>query len=130
MWVAALIVAAAEQPYFPLFHIRPPAGHVNDPNGPFRNPRTGFVHLFMQYCPLGPCMNQGAPIVPGEVPNYQSATQFYSKDLAHWAWTGDTGGVVAGGKAESDTDCPDDHGVVRHSVSRIRTLILNHYIIA
>ena len=26
-----------------------PAGtQVNDPNGPFRDPKTGFVHLFMQ----------------------------------------------------------------------------------
>ena len=35
---AGLISAATDatnetaQPYFPVFHVRPPAGHVNDPN--------------------------------------------------------------------------------------------------
>ena len=90
------------------FALLPVLGHVNDPNGPFRNPTTGNVHLFMQYCPLGPCMSQTKPITPGETPNYQSATQFYSKDLARWTWTGEAGGVIAGGTEESDTDCPDD----------------------
>jgi len=106
-----------QQPYFPVFHIRPPAGHVNDPNGPFRDPATGYVHLFMQYCPLGPCMGQSAPITPGETPNYQSATHFYSTNLVTWRWTGDSGGVIAGGKNESSTDCPDDHGVYSGSTT-------------
>ena len=123
-------------PLAPIFHIRPDSGHVNDPNGPFRDPRclilphkikrlatessvyrTGWVHLFMQYCPYGPCMPQGAPIVPGEVPNYQSAAHFYSADLVHWKWTGNGTGILSGGKEESDTDCPDDHGVYSGSTT-------------
>lgn len=27
------------------FHIAPPSGWINDPNGPFRDPRTGLHHL-------------------------------------------------------------------------------------
>eukprot|EP00039_Didymoeca_costata_P009912 m.132363 g.132363 ORF g.132363 m.132363 type:complete len:555 (+) comp14644_c0_seq5:234-1898(+) len=110
-------ICGNDQPFFPKFHIRPPSGHVNDPNGPFRDPRTGYVHLFMQYCPYGPCGNQGAPIPPGTTPNYQDATHFYSKDLVTWTWTGNQSGVVAGGHVESDTDCPDDHGVYSGSTT-------------
>eukprot|EP00041_Stephanoeca_diplocostata_P023691 m.587633 g.587633 ORF g.587633 m.587633 type:complete len:687 (+) comp22355_c0_seq1:40-2100(+) len=109
--------ALEDQPYYPIFHIRPPSGHVNDPNGPFRDNNTGYVHLFMQYCPLGPCLGQNAPIVPGKTPNVQSATHFYSKDLVKWTWTGPDAGVVAGGKEESDTDCPDFRGVYSGSTT-------------
>jgi hypothetical protein len=115
----------ADQPFFPVFHIRPPAGHVNDPNGPFRDPRTGYIHLFMQYCPRGPCFGQKAP--GNHTPNYQSATHFYSKDGgAHWVWTGNASGVVAAcdplspgqcPPAESSTDCPDDLGVYSGSTT-------------
>ena len=34
-------------PYFPLYHPRPSAGHVNDPNGPMYF--NGVYHLFMQH---------------------------------------------------------------------------------
>ena len=136
--VAVASDAPSSQPFFPVFHIRPPAGHVNDPNGPFRDPRTGYMHLFMQYCPRGPCDGQGA--VPARKPrNYQSATHFYSKDGgATWAWTGNASGVVAncdplidasksckckpkpggvGNTCESASDCPDDLGVYSGSTT-------------
>ncbi|KPA85929.1 beta-fructofuranosidase-like protein [Leptomonas pyrrhocoris] len=38
----------------PLFHIRPPKNWINDPNGPYRDPVTGKIHLYMQYNPNGP----------------------------------------------------------------------------
>lgn len=111
-------VASGEaQPYFPVFHVRPPAGHVNDPNFPFRNPRTGHVHLFMQYCPLGPCTGQGKP--SGRPNNYQAATQFYSTDLVTWRWTGPKAGVLPDGKNESDSDCPDNQGVYSGSTTLV-----------
>eukprot|EP01051_Picozoa_sp_SAG22_P010078 SAG22_NODE_883_length_6685_cov_3.013969_6_plen_165_part_00 len=119
----------AAQPYFPVFHIRPPAGHVNDPNGPFRDAKTGYLHLFMQYCPRGPCMGQAPP--GNRTRNYQSATHFYSKDGgATWAWTGDSAGVVAScdplspaGQqcpgTEAADDCPDDLGVYSGSTTYV-----------
>ncbi len=36
----------------PQFHIRPPMGWVNDPNGPLEYPK-GTYHLFFQYNPAG-----------------------------------------------------------------------------
>jgi sucrose-6-phosphate hydrolase SacC (GH32 family) len=114
-----------DQPFFPVFHVRPPAGHVNDPNGPFRDPTTGYIHLFMQYCPRGKCFGQVAP--GNHTPNYQSATHFYSKDGgAHWTWTGNASGVVAAcdpldpgqcPPSESASDCPDDLGVYSGSTT-------------
>ena len=66
-----------------------------DPNGPFRDPKTGYIHLFMQYCPRGRCLGQG-PVPTIKPRNYQSATHFYSTDGgATWAWTGNASGVVA-----------------------------------
>ena len=110
-----------------MFHVRPPAGHVNDPNGPFRDPKTGYIHLFMQYCPRGPCMGQTP--AGNRTRNYQSATHFYSKDGgARWQWTGNSAGVVAScdplapagsecpGK-EAANDCPDDLGVYSGSTT-------------
>ncbi|KAG5492484.1 hypothetical protein JKF63_01062 [Porcisia hertigi] len=38
----------------PQYHIRPPRHWVNDPNGPYRDPVTGRIHLYMQYNPNGP----------------------------------------------------------------------------
>lgn len=116
------------QPFFPIFHLRPPAGHVNDPNGPFRDPATGFIHLFMQYCPRGPCHGQSEP-AHNETRNYQSATHFYSQDGgATWLWTGNSSGVIAAcdplrpGKcppSEADDDCPDDLGVYSGSTTMV-----------
>ena len=52
----AVVIAAAlaseprnPDPHFPAYHVRPPAGHVNDPNGPFYDPVHRKYHLFMQY---------------------------------------------------------------------------------
>lgn len=54
---APTTVAAAgpmELRHQPQYHIRPRANWINDPNGPFRDPVTGKVHLYMQYNPFGP----------------------------------------------------------------------------
>lgn len=37
----------------PRYHIRPPENWINDPNGPYRDPVTGKIHLYMQYNPWG-----------------------------------------------------------------------------
>eukprot|EP00796_Vickermania_ingenoplastis_P000027 gene27-biopygen37 len=37
----------------PRYHIRPPEHWINDPNGPYRDPVTGKIHLYMQYNPWG-----------------------------------------------------------------------------
>ncbi|KAG5512170.1 hypothetical protein GH5_07651 [Leishmania sp. Ghana 2012 LV757] len=54
MMAAAVTVAMDGVPYEPIYHIRPPKNWVNDPNGPYRDPVTGKVHLYMQYNPNGP----------------------------------------------------------------------------
>jgi len=64
-------------------------------------------------------MSQQDPITPGEVPNYQSATMFYSKDFVTWTWAGEEAGVLSGGHVESATDCPDDHGVYSGSTTLV-----------
>ncbi|KAG5511629.1 hypothetical protein JKF63_07225 [Porcisia hertigi] len=51
---AAAAVAMDGVPYEPIYHIRPPKNWINDPNGPYRDPVTGKVHLYMQYNPNGP----------------------------------------------------------------------------
>lgn len=38
---------------FPRYHVRPPTNWINDPNGMFRDPVTGKVHLWLQYNPHG-----------------------------------------------------------------------------
>lgn len=43
---------AADDPSFPLVHVRPLKGWVNDPNGPFL--RHGRYHLFFQHNPATP----------------------------------------------------------------------------
>lgn len=40
------------EPAFPVLHVRPPTGWVNDPNGPFR--WNGTYHLFYQHNPSAP----------------------------------------------------------------------------
>ncbi|CCW66107.1 unnamed protein product [Phytomonas sp. Hart1] len=40
-------------PYDPTFHIFVPQHWINDPNGPYRDPVTGKIHLYMQYNPHG-----------------------------------------------------------------------------
>ncbi|KAG5487466.1 hypothetical protein LSCM1_07421 [Leishmania martiniquensis] len=54
MMVAAAAVAMDGVPYEPIYHIRPPKNWINDPNGPYRDPVTGKIHLYMQYNPNGP----------------------------------------------------------------------------
>ncbi|CCW70124.1 unnamed protein product [Phytomonas sp. Hart1] len=41
-------------PYDPTFHIHVPQCWINDPNGPYRDPVTGKIHLYMQNNPHGP----------------------------------------------------------------------------
>ena len=36
----------------PLFHFAPSSGWMNDPNGCFKNPKTGEWNLYYQYCGL------------------------------------------------------------------------------
>ena len=52
--IAMCVVKGAVDLYFPQFHVRPEQNWVNDPNGPFRSPTTGIIHLWMQYNPSGP----------------------------------------------------------------------------
>jgi beta-fructofuranosidase len=58
-------------PHFPLVHIRPPRGWVNDPNGPIWH--RGRFHLFFQYTNM----------VPPEMAKVVWAHSS-SADLAHW----------------------------------------------
>eukprot|EP01049_Picozoa_sp_SAG25_P021271 SAG25_NODE_7799_length_458_cov_1.144847_1_plen_116_part_01 len=82
--------------WFPAFHIRPPQGHVNDPNGPLYDPRFGgMYHLFFQWCHDWPCH-------PG--PGGKGWGHFASRDLATW--------VDVGYALRSDgVGCPDFVGV-------------------
>ena len=76
--------------YDPVFHIRPPGtGHVNDPNGPFRDPTTGVFHLFCQYTEDS----------QGHDP--KSWAHFVSADLARWAFLG----IPI--RPSTSTSCPD-----------------------
>lgn len=52
--MAGAVVALDGVPYEPVYHIRPPKNWINDPNGPYRDPVTGKIHLYMQYNPNGP----------------------------------------------------------------------------
>lgn len=63
---------------FPAFHVRPPSNWINDPNGPFRDPVTGMVHLWMQYNPHGADW--------GSMSWYHTA----SRDYVHWQRLGPT----------------------------------------
>jgi beta-fructofuranosidase len=88
--------------WFPAFHIRPPQGHVNDPNGPLYDPRFGgMYHLFFQWCHDWPCH-------PG--PGGKGWGHFASRDLATW--------VDVGYALRSDgVGCPDFVGVFSGSAS-------------
>ncbi|ORC89567.1 beta-fructofuranosidase-like protein [Trypanosoma theileri] len=48
-----LLAIAVTASHEPRFHVRPPANWVNDPNGPYRDPVTKQMHLYMQYNPQG-----------------------------------------------------------------------------
>jgi beta-fructofuranosidase len=61
----------AADPHFPVVHIRPPRGWVNDPNGPIWH--RGQYHLFFQYARVVP------PLMRQVVWAHSS-----SPDLAHW----------------------------------------------
>lgn len=57
---------------FPRYHIRPPAGYLNDPNGPIVV--DGLVHLYYQYRPT---TDMASPVLWGHVT---------SRDLVHWEY--------------------------------------------
>jgi sucrose-6-phosphate hydrolase SacC (GH32 family) len=80
----------ADDDYFPVFHLRPKQGHINDPNAPFRDPATGYYHLFTQY----------------RLRSNESIGWFHyiSKDLARWALLGQAL------KPDGTTSCPDIDG--------------------
>lgn len=59
-------------PYEPIYHIRPPNNWINDPNGAYRDPVTGKIHLYFQYNPNG--------AVWGDM-NWYHVT---SDDYVHW----------------------------------------------
>ncbi|ORC89324.1 putative beta-fructofuranosidase, partial [Trypanosoma theileri] len=46
-----LLAIAVTASHEPRFHVRPPTNWVNDPNGPYRDPITKQMHLYMQYNP-------------------------------------------------------------------------------
>ena len=78
-------------PYFPTFHVRPAAGHVNDPNGPFYDPVGKMYHMFMQWRPYGATFGI-------------SWAHFASADLVTWTDLGV--GLLADGKG----GCPNTNG--------------------
>lgn len=55
---------------FPRYHVRPPSGYMNDPNGPIV--RDGLVHLYFQYRDT---LDHASPVLWGHVT---------STDLVHW----------------------------------------------
>ncbi|ORC85028.1 putative beta-fructofuranosidase, partial [Trypanosoma theileri] len=46
-----LLAIAVTASHEPRFHVRPPTNWINDPNGPYRDPITKQMHLYMQYNP-------------------------------------------------------------------------------
>lgn len=40
----ASTICGGDQPFFPKFHIRPPSGHVNDPNGDLLKAKNWFIY--------------------------------------------------------------------------------------
>lgn len=89
-----------EDPTFPKYHVRPASGHVNDPNGPFYDPRNDRYHLFMQYRPNNP----GAPKIGMEWGH------FASDDLVTWTFLDI--GIPSDGKG-----CPNTGGVFSGSAA-------------
>ncbi|AIN95355.2 beta-fructofuranosidase, putative [Leishmania panamensis] len=93
--IAAAAVAMDGVPYEPIYHIRPPKNWINDPNGPYRDPVTGKIHLYMQYNPNGPLW--------GDIAWYHVTSEDYVKwtrpesPVAMWAdrWY-DRWGVYSG----------------------------------
>jgi sucrose-6-phosphate hydrolase SacC (GH32 family) len=68
--VQEAVPQAEQDPFRPVFHFRPPARWMNDPNGTlFHN---GYYHVFYQHNPFGDTHG----------PMYWGHTR--SKDLAHW----------------------------------------------
>lgn len=61
---------AQQDPFRPVFHFRPPARWMNDPNGTLYH--NGYYHVFYQHHPFGDTHG----------PMYWGHTR--SKDLAHW----------------------------------------------
>lgn len=57
---------------FPRYHVRPPRGHLNDPNGPILV--DGIYHLYFQYRHT---TDHESPVMWGHVT---------SRDLAHWSY--------------------------------------------
>eukprot|EP00051_Salpingoeca_urceolata_P009694 m.117784 g.117784 ORF g.117784 m.117784 type:complete len:629 (-) comp16412_c1_seq4:188-2074(-) len=88
----------AKDPYFPSFHIRPAAGHVNDPNGPFYHAPHKLFHLFMQY--------HSYEKTAGSIGWYH----FTSPDLVTWTPRGQS--IPPDGKG-----CPNTGGVFSGSTA-------------
>ena len=63
----------------PLFHFAPSSGWMNDPNGCFKNPKTGEWNLYFQYCGLRTVWC--APMFWGHAISYDMNT-WEEKDLA------------------------------------------------
>ena len=88
---------------FPRYHVRPPRGYLNDPNGPVVV--DGLLHLYFQY---RGSVDLAAPVVWGHVT---------SRDLVHWRYhrpalaphpvLGDRDGCWSGNTVT------DDDGMVR-----------------
>ena len=70
--VDAAIPRAAADPTRPVYHFRPPAQWMNDPNGVVYH--KGFYHVFYQFNPYGDTW--------GEVGTHWGHTR--SRDLVHW----------------------------------------------
>jgi sucrose-6-phosphate hydrolase SacC (GH32 family) len=90
-------------PYFPAYHVRPSRNWINDPNGPFRDPKTNLVHLWMQYNPDA--------AVWGNMSWWHAVTT----DYVHWQPIGisltndnhyDAGGVFSGSVSLSQQGDP------------------------
>ena len=87
----------ADNPYFPLYHVRAPKGHHNDPNAPFRDPATGWVHLFSQFR-----LTQADAI---------GWSHFVSKDMVRWSYLGEPI------RPDGCTSCPDIAGAFTGSAT-------------
>ena len=113
---------ARNDPDYPLFHLAPPEGWANDPNGVTYDPHSGLYHRFFQYdktydegcmhgVPRTTCSKYG---YKGLNSNSRVWGHTVSKDLATWEdWPGidadsewDSKGVLSGNCAFDDAGRP------------------------